>query len=146
MDEALKEFISYRKIVDDIVVFDSNFDKHMVHVKQFLATCAEKGIWGKFKFAKHEVTFAGYRLSHDVYHVDKSLLKTISEFSLLSNITDLRQFFGLADQLFNTEKVSKSLQPIGPPFFSSKKTNLFGVPIILKLSKQRKRCYPRFLF
>ena len=81
-NKALREFKHYRKIVDDIVIFDSNFDEHVTHVKQFLATCADKGISlhrDKFKFAGHEVTFARYRLSQDGYHIDKSLLKAISD-------------------------------------------------------------------
>ena len=118
MDEALREFKHYRKIVDDIVIFDSNFDEHVAHVKQFLATCADKGILlhrDKVKFAEHEVTFAGYRLSQDGYHIDKSLLKAISEFPMPTNCTELRSFFGLANQIsVNTEKVSKCLQPLRP--------------------------------
>ena len=92
MDKALREFKHYRKIVDDIVIFDSNFDERIAHVKQFLATSADKGISlhsDKFKFAEHEVTFAGYRLSQDGYHIDKSLLKAISEFPMPSNCTEL---------------------------------------------------------
>ena len=100
------------------MIFDSNFDEHVAHVKQILATCADKGISlhrDKFKFAEHEVTFAGYRWSQDGYHIDKSLLKAISEYPMRTNCTELRSFFGLGNQLsVITEKVSKCLQPLRP--------------------------------
>ena len=118
-----------------------------MHVKKFLAICNEKKVplcRGKLKFEKHEVVFAGYSLSQDGYDVDKTLLKAVSEFLVPSNITDLRSFFGLANRLsVNMKKVSKGLQPLRPLLGS--KTNFLGVLIKLKLSKQRKRSYPRFL-
>ena len=39
--DALKKHVAGS--VNDIVIFDSNFDEHVAHVKQSLATCADKG-------------------------------------------------------------------------------------------------------
>jgi len=59
------------------------------------------------------VTFAGYNLSRKGYKIDSSLLKAISYFPVPTNITDLRSFFGLANQLSsNTDQIAKCLQPL----------------------------------
>ena len=42
MDEALRGLGNYRKVVDDIVIYDNDLDSHVNHVRQFLARCAEK--------------------------------------------------------------------------------------------------------
>ena len=118
MDEASRGLSNYQKVVDDIVIYDNNLDSHVNHVRQFLARCAEKGISlhkDKFEFGKTEITFAGFHLSQDGYKLDSSLLQAVSDFPLPSTITDLRSFFGLANQLsVNTAQVSQCLQPLRP--------------------------------
>ena len=114
-----------------------------MHVKKFLAICNEK----RFPYVEANLNLkntAGYSLSQDGYDVDKTLLKAVSEFTVPSNIIDLRSFFGLTNQLsVNTKKVLKccNLSDI----YLAQKTNFLGVPIKLKLSKQRKRSYAKFL-
>ena len=118
MGEALRGLGNYRKVANDIVIYDNDLDSHVNHVRQFLARYAEKGISlhkDKFKFGKTEITFAGFHLSQDGHKLDSSLLQAVSDFPLPSTITDLRSFFGLANQLsVNTAEVSQCLQPLRP--------------------------------
>ena len=78
--------------------------------------CADKGISlnkDKFKFAQTSTTFAGYQLSEDGDKVDHRLMAGIRDFPLPGNDTDLRSFFGLANQLAGrTDKIAQYLHPL----------------------------------
>ena len=41
MDEAFSGLTNYRKVVDDVLIFDFNFDSHLDRVRQFLKRCEE---------------------------------------------------------------------------------------------------------
>ena len=77
MDEAFQGLKSYRRFVDDIIIFHEDKNTHVAYVRKFLKRCAEKRIslHKKFKFGVTSITFAGYNLSSDGYKVDSSLLK-----------------------------------------------------------------------
>ena len=66
MAEALADLCEYRRIVDDIIIYDSTIKDHITHVRAFLQCCAEKQIAlnpQKSIFGVTEVTFAGFQLS-----------------------------------------------------------------------------------
>ena len=129
LDEAFRGLHNYRRVVDDVVIYDDNETSHVTHVRQFLQRCADKGVSlhkDKFKFCETEVTFAGFKLSREGYKVDDSLLNAIRDFPLPTNVTDLRSFFGLANQLANnTASIAQSLQPLRP-LLSTKNEFVWG--------------------
>ena len=43
-DEALKNVNNIQKVVDDVLMYDSNFEEHLANVKYFLQTCRENKI------------------------------------------------------------------------------------------------------
>ena len=50
MDEAFAGLTGYRRIVDDVVIYDSDPAQHTDHVRQFLQRCAERKITlGRYK-------------------------------------------------------------------------------------------------
>jgi hypothetical protein len=53
----------------------------------------------KFKFARQTVQWAGYQIQQGGIAVDPEKLKAISEFPRPTNITELRSFMGLVEQL-----------------------------------------------
>ena len=118
MAEAFTGLTGFRRIVDDIVIYDSDPQQHTTHVMQFLQRCADKHIalnFDKCKFCQTEVTFAGFRLSAQGYQVDHSITDAISKFPKPSNRTDLRSFFGLVNQLSSsTSDVTSLLTPLRP--------------------------------
>ena len=118
MAEAFTGLTGFRRIVDDIVIYDSDPQQHTAHVMQFLQRCADKHIalnFDKCKFCQTEVTFAGFRLSTQGYQVDHSITDAISEFPKPSNRTELRSFFGLVNQLSSsTSDVASLLTPLRP--------------------------------
>ena len=43
MNEAFTGLCNYRRIVDDVIIFDRDRSTHLAHVRQFLQRCADKG-------------------------------------------------------------------------------------------------------
>ena len=129
MDEAFQGLTNYRRIVDDVIIFDEDKRTHATHVRQFLQRCADKEISlhkEKFKFCETAVTFAGYQISQEGYKIADELLTALRDFPLPTNLTDLRSFFGLVNQLAcNTERIAHSLQPLRP-ILSQKNDYVWG--------------------
>jgi hypothetical protein len=78
MDEVCSGLYGYRRIVDDVVMYDidSDKEKHDVHVWYFLQRCADKKITlnrDKWVYAKPEVEFAGCVLNADGYRINLKL-------------------------------------------------------------------------
>ena len=118
MDEALKGLSGFRRIVDDVVIFDSDAVQHANHVRKFLQRCNEFKITlntSKFRYAQSEVQFAGFVLSADGYQIDPAITVAIKHFPTPTNRTDLRSFFGLVNQLSAwSDSVAPSLAPLRP--------------------------------
>ena len=118
MDEAFAGMHNFRKIVDDVVLFDEDKAEHVKHVRQFLRRCEEKHIAlnsDKFRFCQTEIHFAGLELTPDGYTISKEITDAISKFPTPSSRTDLRSFFGLVNQLASsTNEITTVLAPLRP--------------------------------
>ena len=118
MAEALAGLSGFRRIVDDIVIYDSSIEDHVSHVRQFLQRFTEKQIAlnpQKCNFCVTKVTFAGFHLSSEGYQVDQSITDAISQFPKPTNRTDLHSFFGLVNQLSSSiNTVATLLTPLRP--------------------------------
>lgn len=102
MNETFAGLSGFRRIVDDIVIYNNDVAQHADHIREFLRRCAEQGITintNKWEFAQKEVKFAGFILSSEGYRIDDSITEAISRFPTPTSRTDLRSFFGLANQL-----------------------------------------------
>ena len=118
MDEALIGLSGFRRIVDDIVIYDNDVIQHESRVRKFLQRCSDHKITlntSKFKYAKPEVQFAGFILSADGYKTDPAITDAIEQFPTPTNRTDLRSFFGLVNQLSAcTDTIAPLLAPLRP--------------------------------
>ena len=118
MTEAFEGLSRFGHVVDDFVIYDSNIDEHIVHVKQFLKRCAEKHIalnLNKCKFFQTKMTFAGFLLYADGYEVDPTITEAISRYPAPTSHTELRSFIGLVNQLSSsTNTVATLLAPFRP--------------------------------
>ncbi len=117
-DAALAGMPGTEKIVDDVLLYDDTLPEHLDHVRKFLETCRSAGITlnpGKFQLAQHSVNFAGYIVGTSGIKADPEKIKAITHFPKPTNITDLRSFLGLVEQLagFSSE-VSATMQPLRP--------------------------------
>ena len=101
-DEALQTIPNTVKIVDDILTYDEDYQQHLNHVWQVLNRCKENKITlnpNKFQFAEDEVNYCGYHLNKDGISPEKDKLSAITKFQAPVNVTELRSFLGLVNQL-----------------------------------------------
>ena len=83
---------------------------------QLLTRCREQGITlnaSKFQFAEEEVKFVGYIVTRYGTAADPSKIRAIQEFPIPTNITELRSFMGLVNQLGDfTDQISFAALPL----------------------------------
>ncbi|XP_064103421.1 uncharacterized protein LOC135213372 [Macrobrachium nipponense] len=69
----------------------------------------------KFTVAAHKVNFCGYVLSSDGIAADPDKVSAIRDFPTPSNVTDVRSFMGLVNQLADfTPDIAAAAQPLRP--------------------------------
>ena len=62
MDEAFTGLSGYRRVVDDVMIYDSDEEQYASHIRQFLQRCTERNITlnkEKWVYSRPEVQFAG---------------------------------------------------------------------------------------
>ena len=97
-------------------MYDDNLESHMKNVREFLLTCRENQITlnpTKCQIGKASVNYAGYVVSDAGVGADPNKVKAIGNFPVPKNITDLRSFMGLVNQLgcFSSH-ISKAANPL----------------------------------
>lgn len=118
LDDTFQGLRDVRHVVDDCLIASSDKKEHVRAVKEFLERCRDHGVAlnrKKFVFCKNNVDFAGFRVSADGYSIDPGLVKAISEFPTPTNITDLRAYFGLVNQVGTfTPDIAEVTAPLRP--------------------------------
>jgi len=115
-DLALDGLQQVEKIVDDVLVQDVELAEHVDRVRSVLDRCRRHRITlnpSKFQFAQNRVKFAGYVVSEDSIEADPGKVKGVAQFPQPTNVTELRSFIGLVNQLapFSSE-ISKTATPL----------------------------------
>ena len=140
MADAFQGLTGFRRIVDDIIIYDKDEATHKEHVRQFLKRCQDKKITlnrEKCKFYQTEVAFAGFHLSTKGYRIDPAITNAITKFPSPTTRTDLKSFFGLANQLAaGTDKIAELLEPLRP-LLSSKNEFVWSTTHEQALSKAK---------
>ena len=100
-DAALAGISNIKKIVDDILIFGQNRKSVLDTARQVLRRCREHGITLSKKKAEFGscVKFAGYVISTQGVAPDPEKLSALRNFPTPKNLTDVRSFLGLANQL-----------------------------------------------
>lgn len=102
------------RCVDDSLLWDDNIEKSFWHTFEYLKKCADNGIIfnnDKFQFALETAEFAGFEITADGYKPLRKLLKAVSDFPTPTNITDIRSWFGLINQLSYTFAQARVMTP-----------------------------------
>ena len=100
-DEALAGLPGVLKLVDDILVQAATKEELLQRIRQVLQRCRQHGmILSKKKLEiGQEVSFAGHIVGADGVRPDPVRLDAISNFPTPTDVTALRSFLGLANQL-----------------------------------------------
>jgi len=100
-DEALLGLDGVVKVVDDLLVQGENLDQLVLRLEEVLARCRGHGITlsaEKFVISQ-EVKFAGFVVSSKGTRPDPAKVSAITKFPEPRDVTSLRSFLGLANQL-----------------------------------------------
>ncbi|CAB4064947.1 unnamed protein product [Lepeophtheirus salmonis] len=101
-DEVIEVLINVEKLRDDKIISSSNFNDHIENGKSMLKRCPSSGMTlskTKFKFAQEKVKHVGFFLSQNGIQTEDKKLQAIQDFPAPTNISKLRRFLGMANQL-----------------------------------------------
>ena len=93
---------STEKIVDDLLVHSTDLRNHVIDVIHIFELCRQFSVTlskDKVQFAKDTVDYAGFVISKEGVRADPKKLSAIAQFPRPANLTDLRSFIGLSNQL-----------------------------------------------
>ena len=105
------------KCFDDKLLWADSIEESFHQAVQWLDRCNRNSITlnpEKFSFAQDEVEFAGFTITLDSVKPCKRFLRAIEDFPMSKNITDIRSWFGLLNQVSYAFSMAKRLQPLRP--------------------------------
>ena len=124
-DEIVADIPRKTKCVDDTLLWSGTMKESFFQAVQWLDICGRHGITlnpDKFVFAQETVEFAGFEITTDSVRPCKKYLQAITDFPIPKNITDIRSWFGLVNQVSYAFSMAKRMLPFrqllkqGTPF------------------------------
>ena len=102
--------------MDDVFIFGRDHDEHDTHLRAALHTIQEAGVSlnpEKCKFSRRSITFLGHVISEQGISADPSKTQAVTNMERPKNITELRRFMGMANQLGKfSPKLAELSQPL----------------------------------
>jgi hypothetical protein len=118
VSEVFDDIPNCHRIVEDVILFSATYEEHIELVRRLFQRAADHNIAinvGKMVFAQPTARFGGYNVSSHCFQPNLDITKAIREFPQPKNITDVRTFHGLCQQVGNfSTKVAESLKPLSP--------------------------------
>ena len=114
-DEIVADIPQKTKCIDDTLLWADSIEESFHQAVQWLDRCGRNGITlnpEKFSFGQDEVEFAGFTITLDSVKPCKRFLRAIEDFPIPKNITDIRSWFGLLNQVSYAFSMAKRLQPL----------------------------------
>ena len=85
--------------IDDILIYSCDESEHAEHLRTVLQTLRDKQLYAKFsksEFWLRQFGFLRHIMSGDGIRVDLSKISAIIEWKLSRNVSEIRNFLGLA--------------------------------------------------
>ena len=101
-DRIITDFENKTKCVDDTLLWSSGIEESFRDTCRFLTHCSRNGIVfnpTKFQFCQEEVDFAGFTIGPNFVKPAPKILESIRTFPIPKNISDVRGWFGLVNQV-----------------------------------------------
>ena len=102
--------------VDDAVIWTLGDDteSHFFRMAQYLDVCAKNNIIlnpAKFQFCQDTIDFAGFQVSLTSLMPSEKMLESIRKFLTPKNISGVRAYFGLVNQVAYAFAMREEMQP-----------------------------------
>ena len=113
-DDILAHITRLVRCVDDSLLHDTTVEEHWWRVMEFMEVAGHAGVIlnpGKFQFSKKTVDFAGFRITEDAVEPLPKYLDAIREYPTPRNITDMRSWFGLVNQVSHYSQLCDIMEP-----------------------------------
>ena len=101
-DKIVMGVKNMRRVIDDTLLYEDNIEKAFHQVAEYLTLVGKNGIIlnpDKFQFAADTVDWAGVRLTAEKVEPLPAHVKAIREYPAPRNITDMRSYFALVNQV-----------------------------------------------
>ena len=116
-DNILADVQRKTKCVDDVCMWDNTLEEHWWRVIDYLIRVGKNGVIlnpKKFQFCQSTVEFAGFQITEtDVKPLPK-YLDAIRDFPRPTNISEIRSWFGLVNQVSHYAKLTDLMEPFKP--------------------------------
>ena len=113
-DEIASDFPNKIKVIDDSLLWADNLEESFHQTAKWLDLCARNGIVlnpDKFEFGADTVEFAGFEITSTSVRPNKKIIKAIMGFPTPKNLTDVRSWFGLVNQVAYTFSMTAFMEP-----------------------------------
>ena len=101
-DEIVSHVPNKTKCIDDTLLWSDTLEESFFQAVEWLDICGRHGIIlnpDKFVFGEDAVTFAGFEITNDNVRPCRRYIDAIRDFPKPRNITDMRSWFGLINQV-----------------------------------------------
>ena len=113
-DKVTADVVDVRRQIDDSALFKPTIDEMFTHTASYLTLCGSHGIIqnpDKFQFCKKEVDWAGFRLGPEGVKPLPKHTDAVRSFPVPENVTDLRSFMQLVNQVSHFYAAQPKLLP-----------------------------------
>ena len=113
-DEIITDFPRKVKCIDDSLLWSHSVEEAFFHAVQWLDLCGRHGIVlnpTKFVFCRQSVEFAGFEVTPTTVKPCPRSLEAIQNFPTPKNITDIRSWFGLVNQVSYSFSAAEHMLP-----------------------------------
>ena len=116
MDQCLHDLPGMKRLVNDVIVYGRTREKLLHRVRLALQRCRQHGVSlnrEKVQFMQPSVKFAGFMVSSNGYRPDPALTDATRDFPAPTDISSLRSFFGLVNQVAPfSDSIARHMQPL----------------------------------
>lgn len=113
-DELVSSIVNKTKCVDDTLLWSTTIEESYFQACEWLDTCGRRGITlnpDKLQFAADTVEFAGFEISTDTVRPCPKFTRAITDFPTPKNLTDVRSWFGLINQVSYAFSMTATMAP-----------------------------------
>ena len=101
MNDVLRPYLDKFVVVflDDVLIYSETEEEHAEHVEKVLEALRANQLYAKLskcKFGQKEINFLGHTVTGSGIAVDQQKIKSILDWPVPKNVSDIRSFLGLA--------------------------------------------------